>query len=200
VRTVATIAVSFAVVWVLGLWLLDLRFSVYHTPWDHLRYMLRYGLSLTSRGSFNVDFRSQPWQWLANRVQVTYLRTGIRVLPNGRVAYARAAYFRGAMNPVIIWGALLAIPYAAWRFWKHGDKIALWVVVWFGANYLPFYPLAIVAHRISYIYYFLPSLPAVAAGLALVLRRAGLPRVVVWGYLLAVLAGFIVYFPFHNLF
>jgi hypothetical protein len=62
--------------------------------------------------------------------------------------------------------------------------------------YLPFVAAYVFGHRISYLFYFLPSMPAVALGGAYFLLHGGLPRPVVWVYLGAVLLAFYGYFPF----
>jgi predicted membrane-bound dolichyl-phosphate-mannose-protein mannosyltransferase len=190
--------ISFAIVWFLGLWALDLRFSALHTPWVHLHYMLHFGFAYAALGNVG-GVQSGPWQWLINQVQIPYLHLLQPVSANGRTVYAAPVYFWGAMNPFIVWTVLPGLGFAVWSAVRSRSPVAIWSLCWFGANYLPYYPLALIGHRLGYIYYFLPALPAVAVSLALLLRSPLLPRFVLWGYLALVLIGFVWYYPFRVL-
>jgi dolichyl-phosphate-mannose-protein mannosyltransferase len=186
-------------VWFAGLWLLDIPFGLFQTPWEHLHYILQFGLTLTRDGAA-LNQESYPWQWLVNEVPMTYLRTDQQIVVNDQVIASYATvFFRGAMNPFIIGAAPLAAAYAAWRAVRCRDLLALWLVAWIVATYLPFFPLAILQHRIMYIFYFLPTLPAVAIAIGLFVRNAGLPRFVQFSYMGAVALGFISYFPFRSI-
>jgi hypothetical protein len=108
--------------------------------------------------------------------------------------------FQGAMNPAVIGVASLAVSYAAWRAWRFRDRLSLWVVAWVAGTYLSYYPLVLLGHRTTYIFYFLPVLPAVAVAIAQVLRQSGLPRFVTFGYLVGLAIAFVDYFPFRRIF
>jgi hypothetical protein len=102
------------------------------------------------------------------------------------------------MNPYVLHLLPLGLGVAAWAWWRRspGAEIGALVLAWFAAMYLPFVAAYVFGHRISYLFYFLPALPAVALGGAYFLLHGGLPRPVVWLYLGAVLLAFYGYFPF----
>jgi predicted membrane-bound dolichyl-phosphate-mannose-protein mannosyltransferase len=198
-RAIGLLLLGMVLVWFAGLWLLDLQFGQFPTPWEHLQYILHFGLSLTRDGG-PLNQESYPWQWLVNEVQMTYLRTDQTVFVNDQVvASFPTVFFRGAMNPFIIGAAPLGVAYAAWRAIRCRDVLGLWVVAWIVATYVPFYPLVIVQHRITYLFYFLPTLPAVAVALAQLVRGSGLPMSVRLSYVAAVVFGFVMYFPFRSI-
>jgi predicted membrane-bound dolichyl-phosphate-mannose-protein mannosyltransferase len=194
------LVVGFALVWIAGLWVLDLVVTPYNTPWAHLRYMLDYGFSLSNRGG-PANVESNPWQWLANQVQMPYFKVDQNISVNGQVVQTRPITdFEGAMNPVVIGVAPLAFAYVLWRAWRFRDRLSLWVVAWVAGTYLSYYPLVLINHRTTYIFYFLPTLPAVAVAIAQLLRQSGLPRLVIWGYFVGLGIAFIDYFPFRGTF
>lgn len=194
---------AYALVAVGGLWLLDARFTSYPGPIDHIRHMVEYGASLTKSpgppGS-GAAIDSAPWQWLFNEGQINYLRTEVTVKAGDKIISSHASIdFRGALNPLLAGAIVLASLFALWLAWRKGSRLALWAAVWTVANYLPYVALVLIERRITYIYYFLPVVPALAVAVALFLRRSGLPRFVMWGYIAAYLVGFAAYFPFRQI-
>ncbi len=202
-RPTAVLLGTTVVVFVVGLGLLDARFTTYANPFDHIRHMLEYGANLHwAHGlpTVCVTNESTPWQWLTNDCQMGYLRVATTVKVGDQVvAIIPSVDFRGAMNPVLIGALPVAMLFTFWSAWRTGSLLARWAVVWAAANYLPYVFLAIVAQRITYIYYFLPVVPAVAVAIAILLRRSSLPRFVTVGFVTLYLVGFAAYFPFRHL-
>ncbi len=190
---------AYAVVAIAGLWALDLRFSGYGDPWAHLVHMMSFGAALQTSGAPD-GIASNPWQWLVNEGQINYLRVAVDTKV-GEVVTATAVKvdFRGALNPVLLGALPLAFLFTFWYAWRKGSLLAIWCLAWAAANYLPYYPLAILSHRIMYLYYFLPTIPALAVAVAILLARSGLPRMVVWGYVAAFMLAFVALFPFRAL-
>jgi len=189
---------AYSVVAIAGLWSLDLAFSAYPDPWAHLAHMATFGASLQAPNG-PTGIASQPWQWLVNEVQITYLRVAVNVTVNGEVISSRPSIdFRGALNPALIGAASVAFAFALSLAVRGTNRLALWALAWAAANYVPFYAFVLLNHRITYLYYFLPVVPALAVAMALLLRRSGLPRLVTVGFLGAVVWGFLAYFPFRQ--
>jgi dolichyl-phosphate-mannose-protein mannosyltransferase len=199
----ARMLLSFLVVGLGGLWLLDLGWTDFGSPIDHVTHMIRYGASLTEpldHSGVCASATSAPWQWPFNDCEITYLRVDNTVTEGGNpVARYATIDFRGALNPMLAGAAPLAFLYAAWRTWRPADVTSRWSVLWALAHWLPFVFLALVAARVTYLYYFLPVVPALAVIVATLLLRAGLPRMVLWGFVAAYALGFAAYFPFRQI-
>lgn len=195
---VATTTVALA-----GLFALDLRYTTYTNPVEHLRRMVDYGASLRAPvDSVGVcpEADSDPAQWLFNECQITYLRVDVTVRSGETVIETKPSIdFRGAMNPVLAAAIPIASLFAAWYAVRRRSALALWALAWAAANYLPYVLLALVTDRIMYLYYFLPTIPAVAIALAIFLMRDGQPRAVRWGFIVAYGLGFAAYFPFRQI-
>jgi predicted membrane-bound dolichyl-phosphate-mannose-protein mannosyltransferase len=197
--TIAKILAAFFAVYLIGLYLLDQWVTNFSTPWGHLKFMLDYGFAL-KRDNGPANQESYPWQWLINDVQMTYARVDEQVKAGDVVVETRAVInFRGAMNPIVIAMALPAFAFAGWRAWKFaGDRLSLWTIAWVVGTYAPFFPASMLSGRISYIFYFLPTMAGVSVGSALLLRKSNLPLIVTWAFLAAIVIGFIGYFPIRR--
>jgi 4-amino-4-deoxy-L-arabinose transferase-like glycosyltransferase len=198
-----TVLVTFAVVAVGGLWLLDSQVSTYASPFDHLQRIVEYGANLRQpvvQTGICPGADSGPLQWIFNQCQITYVRVDVTVRAGEDIVSSVPSIdFRGALNPLLANVMLIATLFTGWYAWRSGNALARWSVVWIVANYLPYVAISLVSNRIMYLYYFLPVVPGVAAAIAIFLTRARLPRVVTYGYLVAYAAGFLAYFPFRQI-
>jgi 4-amino-4-deoxy-L-arabinose transferase-like glycosyltransferase len=190
---------AYAFVGLGGLWLLDLRFTTYSNPLDHINHMLNYGFAL--QGAFNPTggITSAPWHWLVNEGQFDYLKTAVNTIANGNVIGSKTTFqFRALLNPALIGVAPLAFIFAVWLAWKRGEALVTWGLLWIAANYLPYWELALLSNRITYFYYVLPTVPGLAVLVSAFLIHGRLPRAVVWGFLGVTILAFIAYFPFRQ--
>jgi predicted membrane-bound dolichyl-phosphate-mannose-protein mannosyltransferase len=185
-----------------GLAVLDARYTSYASPVDHINRMVSYGANLRAPVSagYCPKADSKPWQWLFNECQIQYLRVDVTVSAGETVVSKTPRVdFRGALNPILVGAIPLAGLFAGWYAWRTRNRLALWAVAWAAANYLPYIVLALFTPRIMYIYYALPLVPAITVAIALLLTRAGLPKVVRWAFLGAYALGFLAYFPFRQI-
>jgi predicted membrane-bound dolichyl-phosphate-mannose-protein mannosyltransferase len=193
--------VTSVVLFVGGLGILDSRWSERKNPLEHIRHMVTYGANLPQPvGTVGIcpQADSRPWQWLVNDCQIQYFRTDVSTTA-GKDLLSRYATidFRGATNELLAGALPVAMLFTIWLAWRKRDTTALWAVTWAAANWLPYLLLAVISKRIMYIYYFLPTVPAVATAIAVLLLRAKLPRFVLWGFVLLYAIGFAWHFPFR---
>jgi len=172
--------------------LLD-RLAGGNDPISHIRYIYQYTLALV--GPVPTGIESQPLDWLLNQVPIQYL--GVTV-SSGGLSYPTIAFW-GVMNPFIIYLTIPAMAYTLNRYDEHSSQLALFLLCWFAATYLPYFPLSYLGHRISYIFYFQNTVPAVAGAIALMFSNKHIPRTVIIVYVLLVLVGFAWYFPFKQI-
>jgi predicted membrane-bound dolichyl-phosphate-mannose-protein mannosyltransferase len=169
------------------------RLSGYRNPFANILDVYKSTNALTTPAAVGIE--SQPLQWLLNQVQFTYYGLSVSY---GGINY-QTITFLGAMNPLIIYMTIPAMAYALYRYDQRNSQLALFLLCWFAATYIPWIPLSYIGHRIMYIFYFQDTVPAVAGATALLLSNKRIPRTIVLVYVLLVLVGFAWYFPFKKI-
>jgi predicted membrane-bound dolichyl-phosphate-mannose-protein mannosyltransferase len=189
--------ITYGISFLFFLFIMDLIWVGYNNPFDHLAYILHYTATLT-RPEGLIDIESYPWQWLFNEVKIPYATIESQVLEDSKVVKTfPIIVFTGAMNPALIFLTIPAIAYCIHLIITKKESFSMLIVSWFALTYLPFYPMAIFMHRITYIFYFLPTVPAVAIATAKMFDEK-MPKIVVLAYLIAILLGFAYLFPFKQ--
>ena len=191
---------SAIIVFLAVLWPIDRLLAGFDNPIDHAAHVYGYGINLRREGA-PQGIESLPWQWLVNEVPIPYFKQELNIVVDGNVVSSRpAVWFVGAMNPFVIAMLPLALAYLLHVAFQRRDDFALLMLALLAATYLPPFATAALAHRISYIFYFLPVLPALCAAIAYLLVDLRLPRIMPLAYAAAVLLGFAAMFPFRTLF
>jgi dolichyl-phosphate-mannose-protein mannosyltransferase len=106
--------------------------------------------SLTFESAKHVSM-SRPWEWVFN----------LEIMP-----YWYGPHFIGLVS-FPVWA--LTVPsllYMAWRSIQK-NSAAFLGVAWFIATWGTWIPLSLVTNRVSFIFYFLPTVPAICFGLAM---------------------------------
>ena len=189
-RYAATYVISF----VLLLSILDRLWTGYPDALPHIQFILTYSSALVSNCPNGI--MSCPWQWLVNQVQIPYLVVNVKVSAGSTATEFNSVSFLGAMNPSILYLTLPAIAYAGYSYLRQKSDIALLSIIWFIVSYLPYYPAVLLGHRVTYLFYFLPAIPAVCAAISYMIADQNPPKLVVLIYLGVVLVSFYLTFPF----
>lgn len=181
-RTCLILMVGFSGAWFGLLFVLDTRVALFRTPWDHLAAMLDYGFALSLR-SAEAGAHSRPWEWLWNEGQMVYYQSD-------------GVLIRGALHPFTVAVALPAVVFAGWRAVCDRDRLSLWILTWVFANYVTLIGLAAITERVMYIHYILPTIPAIAAAVTLLLAHSRVPLELRVAFGAAYAACFLITYPF----
>jgi len=186
--------ITFIVSFLLILTVLDRLWVGYSNPFEHIQFILGYSTSLVSVCPSGII--SCPWQWLINQIQIPYLIVNVQVTAGDVVSKYDSVAFWGMMNPTILYLTIPAMLYLSYTYFNKKDDFSSFNLVWFAAAYLPYLPAVILGHRVTYLFYFLPAIPAVCAAIAHMIADQNPPRIVVLFYLGVVAGWFFSVFPF----
>jgi len=159
--------------------------NYFNLVWSNQVVMFRYHSQLVAEHPFS----SVWWQWILNSHPILYV--------NGVADGTRATY--GAFgNPVVWWGGFLAMITMAIRVFTHRDGKALFILLGFLAQLLPW----VAVTRILFIYHYFPSTLFLVLALAHVFntfaelwKKKKLGKVFVYGYTALTGAVFAIFYP-----
>ena len=111
-------------------------------------------MSLMSTLTFSTakhDSMSRPWEWLIMP----------KIMP-----YWYAPSYMGAIS-FTLWALIIpSVVYMGYRMWR-GNNAATFGMMWFFFTYLTWIPMSLLTDRISFVFYFYPTIGAVCIGLGL---------------------------------
>jgi len=164
-------------------------------PIEQIETMLRI-LSLKTFTQYPSPIASHPWDWILHLEKITYWEEPSYI-----------GNYIGMISPNL-W--VLIIPVVFYLIFRaiKGNSAAIFGLSWFAATYLIWIPVSLITDRISFVFYFYPTIGAICIGLALALfqlfdigerGQTGKLRMVVKllipAYLLLHLAAFVVLAP-----
>jgi len=208
--SLAKVAIPAGIVFIVGLQLYDSLYTQPSLPTflQHLQFMLKYGASLTGPGWTDDLLKSPitPFNWLTYYTPIAYLVTHVTVSSaQSSLVYVGVGYF-GVTNMMMVWMVFFWVPLVMYR-WVRGEKAgsppperegdlkaAVFALVWFLWGYVPYVGLWLYG-RVTYPFYVLPAVPALALGAAYFTTRDWFSSRLAAVYLIANFAWFFWYFP-----
>ncbi len=208
------IMVPAALVFAGGLQVYATLFTSSSTPTfvSEIEYILKYGGGLTGPGWYDAVLKSYitPLNWLTYYTPVSYLVTHVTTTVNSAsgstvTTFVGVGYY-GITNPIVTWVVFAWVPIVIYRAIKKrpegepvtgDDTMGRFILFWFLWGYLPYIPLWIYG-RVTYPFYVLPIVPALAIGAAYFITRPWFPSKVAIIYVLAAFGWFFLYFPLKD--
>ena len=102
-------------------------------------------------GAYTHEAASRPWDWILHLKMMTYWNDPYYIASISSTIW------------VLIIPSVLYMGYRAIR----GNQAGLFGVSWFASTYMVWIPLSLITDRISYLYYFYPTVGAICIGIGL---------------------------------
>lgn len=139
---------------------------------------IKNALSLTSSIKFSYDgaFPARPWEWILSPTGSFYFYGWLfhpENYKNIMLPYWYTPSYTGMLSPSLWLSGLFVIPYAVVKSFIRRNNpeknTAIFVVCWIIGTWLVWVPLFLATNRITYMFYYLPTIGAIAIGTALIL-------------------------------
>jgi dolichyl-phosphate-mannose--protein O-mannosyl transferase len=111
-------------------------------------------------------YYARPWRWLL-------LGRSVSMFVRDLGPDVRQVILIG--NPIVFWGSLWALPFAAWLWYRRRTWIYGLIVVGFALQFFPWF----LVHRPQFIFYALPFTPMLVLALVVMVRELSDARLVV---------------------
>ncbi len=214
ILSTAELALSAFFVFAVGLQIYDGAFGAGSatTFLGQIDFILKYGASLTmtptSQGWIDTVLNTPitPWNWITYYSPVGYLITTVKVTSGSTVySYVSAGYY-GVTDQFEVWLVYFWGAYTIylWRktkgtgFASESDArefgLARLALLWFLVVFLGYLALFYYG-RITYPYYFISAVPALAIGAAYFMTRSWFPRPIAYILLAGVFLWFFIFYP-----
>ncbi len=206
----AEIFLTVALVFIVGLQVYDSLFGAgaATTFLGQIGFILKYGSSLTGSGWTDTLLHTPitPLNWMTYYSPIGYLVTTVTVTSaSTHYNYISVGYY-GITNQFEVWLTYLWGAYTVYLWRKtravplateeevRDFKLARVALVWFLVVYLVYVALFVYG-RVTYPYYIIEAVPAIAMGCAYFLTRSWFPPTVAYVLLIGVFAWFFLFYP-----
>jgi predicted membrane-bound dolichyl-phosphate-mannose-protein mannosyltransferase len=133
-----------------------------HNPISRIKEMLSLSGSLTFANTTHPAL-SRPWDWLLSPVSGT-------AYWYGPFSTNWVGGYTGVVSPTV-WGLMIPVVlYLIYRAVKRDDA-GLFASAWFFGTFLLWIPISIITDRVSFAYYFYPTVGALCIGLGLAINQ-----------------------------